>query len=156
MVGPADKVVLFDGVCRLCSAWARFLIRFDKHRVFKLATLQSEEGQAILTWLGLPPHHYQTMVLIEGPRAFTRSSALIRVLMRLPFPWPLAAVTWLIPAFVRNWLYDRVALNRYAIFGRQEACLLPTADHERRFLRAEGTPSCGNEEVRMATHRHRL
>jgi predicted DCC family thiol-disulfide oxidoreductase YuxK len=156
MVGPADRVVLFDGVCKLCSAWARFLIRFDKHHVFKLATLQSDEGKAILTWLGLPTHYYQTMVLIEGPRAFTRSSAFIRVMMRLPFPWPLAAVTGLIPALVRNWLYDRVASNRYTIFGRHEACLLPTADHESRFLRAEGTPSWGNEAVRMATHPHRL
>jgi predicted DCC family thiol-disulfide oxidoreductase YuxK len=120
-VGLDERVVLFDGVCKLCSAWARFLIRFDKHRVFKLATLQSDEGQAILTWPGLPTLYYQTMVLIEGPRAFTRSSAFIRVLMRLPFPWPLAAVTWLIPAFVRNWLYDRIALNRYTILGRCEA-----------------------------------
>ena len=134
LVSPGDRVVLFDGVCKLCGAWARFLIRFDRHHVFKLASVQSEEGKAILQWLGMPTETFKTMVLVEGPRAFLQSTAFIRVMARLPFPWPLAAASWLIPAFIRNWLYDRVALNRYAIFGRHDVCVLPSPDHERRFL----------------------
>jgi predicted DCC family thiol-disulfide oxidoreductase YuxK len=49
-----------------------------------------------------------------------------------------AAIVWLIPSAVRDWLYDRVALNRYAIFGRHQACVLLRPDHERRFLVADG------------------
>jgi predicted DCC family thiol-disulfide oxidoreductase YuxK len=136
LVTASDRVVFFDGVCRLCSAWARFLIRFDRSRVFKLATIQSPEGQAILRWLGLPTDSFQTMVLVEGNRHYLRSAAFIRVVARLPFPWPLLTVTWLVPAPIRDWLYDRVALNRYALFGRHDVCLLPNPDHESRFLNA--------------------
>src|SRR2546425_1748400 len=65
-VGPNDLVVLFDGVCKLCSAWARFLIRFDRQRKFKLASLQSAEGKAILAWHGMPTDTYEPMLLVEG------------------------------------------------------------------------------------------
>lgn len=138
LVKPADRVILFDGVCKLCGAWARFLIQHDRHHVFRLASVQSEEGQTLLRWFGLPTDHYETMVLIEGNKAYFQSAAFIRVMARLPAPWPLAAAVWLIPAFMRDWLYDRVALNRYAIFGRHEQCLLPTPDHAARFLDADG------------------
>jgi predicted DCC family thiol-disulfide oxidoreductase YuxK len=137
-VGPNDRVVLFDGVCRLCGAWARFLIRFDRRQVFKLATMQSDEGKRILDWYGLPVDGSETMLLIEGGRLYAKSSAFIRVMARLLFPWKAAAIVWLIPRAIRDWLYDRVALNRYAIFGKHQACVLPTPDHERRFLIAEG------------------
>jgi predicted DCC family thiol-disulfide oxidoreductase YuxK len=133
-IGPNDGVVLFDGLCRLCGAWARFLIRFDTRRVFRLATVQSDEGQAILAWFGLPTDSSESMVLVEGSTAYTRSSAFIRVMRRLPFPWPLAAAGWIIPAFLRNWMYDRIARDRYRIFGRHDVCVVPTPDHQRRFL----------------------
>jgi predicted DCC family thiol-disulfide oxidoreductase YuxK len=139
LVGSTDRVVLFDGVCKLCGAWARFLIRYDRHRVFRMASVQSEEGQAILRWFGLPTDHYETMVLVEGDKAHVQSAAFIRVVARLPFPWFVAAAAWLIPYFIRDWLYDRVALNRYRIFGKYQACVLPTPDHAARFLSsAEG------------------
>lgn len=133
-IGASDRVVLFDGVCKLCSAWARFLIKFDRNHVFKLATVQSPEGQSILAYCGLPTDYYETMVLVEGPKMYTKSAALIRVLSRLPFPWPMLAVVWVIPSFLRDWVYDRIARNRYSLFGRHESCVIPSADHESRFL----------------------
>ena len=136
-VGSNDRVVLFDGVCRLCGAWAEFLIRVDRRHVFKLAALQSDEGKRILEWHGLPVNGGESVVLVEGSRLYVKSSAFVRVMARLPFPWKAAGVVWLIPRPIRDWLYDRVALNRYAIFGKHEACVLPTPDHERRFLVAD-------------------
>lgn len=138
-VSPNDRVVLFDGVCRLCGAWAKFLIRFDRRHVFKLATMQSDEGRKILDWYGLPVDGYESMILVEGNRMYAKSSAFVRVMARLPFPWKAAAVLWLIPRAIRDWLYDRVALNRYAIFGRHQSCVLPAPDHERRFLVGDGS-----------------
>lgn len=133
-VGSEDRVVLFDGVCRLCSAWARFLIRFDRRCRFKLATVQSPEGQAILAWHGLSTDAYETMLLVEGPKMHTKSAAFFRVMAHLPFPWPMVCIGWLVPFFIRDWLYDRIALNRYSLFGRYDSCVLPTPDHESRFL----------------------
>jgi len=133
-VDPDDRVVLFDGVCRLCGAWARFLIRFDRRHAFKLASIQSQEGQAILAWYGLPTDRYETMLLVEGPRLYVKSAAFLNVMRRLPFPWWLAVGLGVVPSVLRDCLYDRMALNRYAIFGKFESCVLPTPDHERRFL----------------------
>lgn len=133
-VYPEDQVVLFDGVCRLCSAWAHFLIKFDREHHFKLATVQSPEGQAILQWYGLATDHYETMLLVDGADIYTKSSAFFRVMRRLPWPWPILCVGWIVPAIIRDWLYDRVALNRYRLFGRYDACVVPDKDHDARFL----------------------
>jgi predicted DCC family thiol-disulfide oxidoreductase YuxK len=133
-VASEERVVLFDGVCRLCSAWARFLIKFDRKRQFKLATVQSSEGKAVLQWHGFPTDCYETMLLVEGGHIYTKSSAFLRVMRRLPWPWPLACIGWAVPSFIRDWLYDRVALNRYRLFGRYETCVVPNKDHDSRFL----------------------
>ena len=133
-MAAGDRVVLFDGVCRLCSVWARFLIRFDRKRQFKLATVQSSEGQAILQWHGFPTDHYETMLLVEGESIYTKSSAFFRVMRRLPWPWPIICIGRVVPSIIRDWLYDRVALNRYRLFGRYDACVIPNKDHESRFL----------------------
>lgn len=133
-INTNDKVILFDGVCKLCNAWARFLIKFDKHRVFKLASVQSEEGKAILQWYGLPTDYFETMLLVEGPVMYQKSMAFIRVMLRLPLPWKLAALIWIIPAPLRDWLYDRIALNRYKLFGKYDACVIPSPDHLSRYL----------------------
>lgn len=129
-----DQVVLFDGVCRLCSAWARFLIKFDRKRQFKLATVQSVEGKAILQWHGFPTDYYETMLLVEGNRIHTKSSAFFRVMRQLPWPWPIMCIGWVVPSVIRDWLYDRVALNRYRLFGRYDVCVVPNKDHDSRFL----------------------
>lgn len=129
-----DRVVLFDGVCRLCSAWVRFLLRFDTQKRFKLSAVQSPEGKAILEWYGLPTDCYETMLLVEGPIIYKKSTAFFRVMVRLPFPWPMVCIFWLIPYFIRDWMYDCIALNRYALFGRYDVCVIPNKDHEGRFL----------------------
>lgn len=136
-VAGGDKVVLFDAVCKLCSGWSRFLIRHDRRRIFKLATVQSEEGKAILRWCGLPTEEYNTLVLVEGDRYYVRSAAVIRVLARLPLPWRLGALAWLIPRPLRDWAYDKVARNRYALFGKYDSCVVPAPDHLARFLKTD-------------------
>lgn len=133
-IAPEDRVVLFDGVCRLCSAWAGFLIKFDRERQFKLATVQSPEGQAILQWHGFATDHFETMLLVEGANIYTKSSAFYRVMRRLPWPWPIICIGWVVPSIIRDWIYDRIALNRYSLFGRYEVCVVPDKDHNSRFL----------------------
>ncbi|QMV65855.1 thiol-disulfide oxidoreductase DCC family protein [Pseudomonas berkeleyensis] len=133
-LAAGERVVLFDGVCRLCNGWARFLIRHDRQRQFRLASVQSTQGQALLAWYGLPTDRFDTMALIDEAGLHVRSSALLRILARLPQPW--RSLSWLrvIPRPLRDWSYDRIALNRYRLFGRYEVCLLSSADHSERFL----------------------
>lgn len=131
---PGERVVLFDGVCKLCNGWAKFLIRHDHQQHFRLASVQSAEGQALLVWGGLPTDHFDSMALIENGQMLLRSDAVLRIVAQLPGAW--RHLVWLrvIPRPVRDWCYDRIALNRYRLFGRYDSCLLPSADHARRFL----------------------
>lgn len=133
----ADEcVVLFDGVCKLCNGWAKFLIRHDTSRRIRLAAVQSAEGQALLKWAGLPVDQFDTMAVIVNDRLFLRSDAFLQVMRQMPAPWSWLIVLRIVPRFLRDWGYDRIALNRYRLFGRYDSCLLPTADHEQRFLKA--------------------
>jgi predicted DCC family thiol-disulfide oxidoreductase YuxK len=136
-LAPGETVVLFDGVCKLCNGWAKFLIRHDRHHRVRLATVQSSEGQALLAWAGLPLDAFDTMAVIRDRHYWVRSEAFFEVVAQLPNPWPALQLMRVFPRWLRDWSYDRIALNRYRLFGKHDVCLLPTEDHQRRFLKAE-------------------
>lgn len=133
-IQPGERLVLFDGVCKLCNGWVKFLIRHDRQRRFRLASVQSPEGQAILAWFGLPLERFETMAYVEDGELFVRSTAVLRILAQLPWPWRAVAWLRLCPRPWSDWCYDRIALNRYRLFGRYDSCLLPDPDHDQRFL----------------------
>jgi predicted DCC family thiol-disulfide oxidoreductase YuxK len=130
-----DCVILFDGVCKLCNAWSNFIIKHDKKHLFKLCSVQSEEGQQILKHFGLATDVYDSMVYVKGDTFYQQSDAFFQVIKKLGYPWKAVLVFQLIPGFIRNWLYDCIAFNRYRLFGKYDYCSLPTADHEARYLR---------------------
>ena len=129
-----NRIILFDGVCKLCNAWSRFIIKFDKNRIFKLASVQSDKGRIILKYYNLPLDCYETMLYIEKGVAYKKSTAFIKIVSQLPYPLRLLAFTKFLPLSIRDWLYDRIALNRYVLFGKYDHCLMPEVDHEKRFL----------------------
>lgn len=135
---PDDCLILFDGVCRLCNAWSRFVIRFDRKRRLKLASVQSDAGQAILAYFDYPTDEFETMLYIEEGRSYEKTDAFFRILSRMGYPWKLLTILRVVPRALRDWCYDRIALNRYRIFGKYDRCLLPTPDHAARFLNGEG------------------
>ncbi len=133
-IQPHDNVILFDGLCNLCHGWRRFIIRFDTKRAFKLCPMQSEKGQAILDRFAVPGNRLDAMLLVQNSRVFTKSDAFIAVISQLPFPWNLLRLIKVIPKRIRDGLYDRIAHNRYKIFGRADHCVLPPSKQSHRFL----------------------
>lgn len=129
-----ENLILFDGVCKLCNAWSNFIIRHDRHRRFRLASVQSPEGQAVLAHFGYPTDRFDTMLVVRKGACLEKSEAFFAVMAELGFPWKALLVFKLIPGRLRNWLYDRIALNRYAIFGKYDYCSLPSPDHAGRYL----------------------
>lgn len=136
LLAPGETVVLFDGVCKLCNGWAKFLIRHDTEGRVRLASVQSPEGQMLLVWAGLPVDAFDTMAVIRGNHYWTRSDAFFEVIALLQSPWPVLRLLRVCPRPIRDGLYDRIALNRYRLFGKHDACPLLTADHKRRFLQS--------------------
>jgi len=137
-VGVNDCVILFDGVCKLCNTWSQFIIKVDTQQRFKLCSVQSPEGQSILRHFEMPTDHFDTMLYVEGNQCFDKSDAFLNVITKLRMPWCLLYLFKIIPRGLRNWFYDRIALNRYNLFGKYDSCMLPTKENENRFLKSEG------------------
>jgi len=133
-VNREAAIVLFDGVCNLCNGLVRFLIVRDKGARLRLAALQSPPGQALLRWCGQPLDDFDTIVFVEDGRAYFKSTAVLRMVRLLPWPWPCLSLALVIPPFVRDGCYDCVAQDRYHFFGRKQTCMVPTPDSQRRFL----------------------
>jgi len=127
-VPPSDEhpIILFDGVCVLCSGSVRFVIARDPARHFRFASMQSPAGQAMLRELGLPLATWESSILIENGVAYRRSTAILRIARHLSGLWPALAIFLLVPRFLRDAGYDLIARHRYRIFGRLEACMVPT------------------------------
>lgn len=127
-------IVLFDGVCNFCNHSIQFIIKRDKKGYFKFGALQSEEGKALLQQHGLSPEALDTIVLVEDGKAYSYSTAPLRIVKKLTFPWPIFYVFILVPIFIRNPIYKWISRNRYKWFGKQETCMLPTPEIRSRFL----------------------
>jgi predicted DCC family thiol-disulfide oxidoreductase YuxK len=131
-----DGLVLFDGVCALCSGWVRFLIARDPAGRFRYVPIQSELGRALATRFGVDPDAPQTNVVIAGGSANFKSDSAIAALSDVP-RWRWVRLLRVLPKGLRDGLYDRIANNRYAWFGRTETCMVPTAELASRFLSRE-------------------
>ncbi len=131
----AHPIILFDGVCNLCSRAVRIALKRDRAKRFRFAAMQSEAGRKLLGQFGLPEGGVDYLVLVERGRCTTKSDAVIRIAARLTPLWRCwAFVARLVPRFLRDLKYDLVARWRYHIFGKRAACMLPPPGAADRFL----------------------
>lgn len=127
-----DAIILFDGVCNLCSAYVQFVIRRDPGIRIRFAQLQSVAGQSLSLHHGI--EGLESMVLIRNGKAYRKSAAAIRIGGLLRFPWSLVWIFWLVPWPVRDWCYDFIGNRRYKWFGKKSQCWVPDASLADRFL----------------------
>ena len=128
------SIILFDGVCNFCNGTVNFLLKQDKKGKLRFAALQSAEGQKLLQQYNLPTQNFGSFVLIEDRKAFTQSTAGLRLYKHLPWYWQWTQVFWLVPKFLRDAVYDFIARNRYQWFGKREVCRMPSPEERQRFL----------------------
>ena len=133
-----SPVILFDGVCNLCSGFVQFVIRHDPAGQFRFAALQSAAGQALLAAHGAAPEAPadapDSVRLVADGQVYSHSAAVLRIAGRLGWPWRLLGAGWALPRPWRDALYRWVAWRRYRWFGRQASCWLPSPDLQSRFL----------------------
>jgi predicted DCC family thiol-disulfide oxidoreductase YuxK len=131
--GMPDGLVVFDGVCVLCSGWVRFLLARDNVNFFRFTPIQSPYGRALAQRLGINPETPETNAVIIDGCAYLKCDSAIQALVRLP-RWRWVRAFSILPRPVRDWFYDRVARNRYQLFGKTESCMVPTPELMRRFI----------------------
>jgi predicted DCC family thiol-disulfide oxidoreductase YuxK len=127
-------IILFDGVCNFCNFWVNFLLDRSKKDKFRFTPLQSENGEEILKKFNLSTKDFDTFVLIDGDKYYIRSTAALIVAKNLPGLWKVLYALIIIPGPLRDFLYNLVAKNRYKLFGKKEACRIPTAEERSKFL----------------------
>lgn len=130
----ANPIVLFDGVCNLCSGSVQFILKRDPEARFRFASLQSEVGQTIQAEHGLDSGALSSVLLLEDGRLYRESAAALRIARHLPGAWKLLAAFKIVPRPIRDGLYRLIARNRYRWFGKSETCWLPTPELRGRFL----------------------
>ena len=119
---PGEKgLVLYDGVCVLCSNWFRFVAERDTQRRFLFTAIQSDRGRALAEKLGIDPDNPDTNAVLLDGEVFLRSDSALAVLAALPH-WGWVRVFRLVPKPIRDPIYTLIARNRYRLFGRHARC----------------------------------
>lgn len=126
--------MLFDGVCNFCNSSVNFIIEHDRDGYFKFAPLQSEIGEEMIAKYGIDTARTDSLIVVENDRAYTHSSAALRIARRLDGIWSWTYAFVVIPKPLRDLAYKAFAKYRYRLFGRQDACMMPTPDLRARFL----------------------
>ncbi len=133
---PKDKkIILFDGVCNLCSSAVQYVIEHDKKDVFRFTALQSDLGQEILKHIGINPNEIDSIVMYEpGVAYYYKSTAAIEIARHFGGVFHFGTIFKIMPRFLRDSIYDYVARNRYKWYGKKESCMIPTAELKSKFL----------------------
>ncbi len=127
-------IVLFDGVCNFCNGSVNFIIEHDKAGYFKFSPLQSEMGEELMDKHGIDKTETDSVILIEDEKAYTHSTAALRIAQKLDGIWSWTHAFRIVPRAIRDFFYKTFAKHRYRLFGRQDACMMPTPEIRARFL----------------------
>lgn len=131
----SHNILVFDGVCVLCSHWVGFVLRQDRQGLYQFAAMQTSTGRELLIEHGIDPDDPKSFLLLEQGRSYTDTDAIVRVLGSFGGRWKIvAALIAVVPRFVRDPLYRWIARNRYRLFGKRDACIVPSPQTAGRFL----------------------
>lgn len=127
-------ILLFDGVCNLCSGSVQFVVERDPDALFRFAPLQSAVADEVLAPFDVDSGDLSTVVLVEDGDVSTKSDAALRVARDLDGPISFLWHARFVPRIVRDAVYDLVAATRYDVFGQKDRCMVPDPDVRGRFL----------------------
>jgi predicted DCC family thiol-disulfide oxidoreductase YuxK len=133
---PENKqIILFDGVCNFCDASVQFVIKHNKKDIFRFVALQSDLGQEIIQHIGIQSKNIDSVILfVPGVAYYYKSNAVLEIAKNLGVFFHFGTIFKIIPTAVRNVLYDYIAKNRYAWYGKKESCMVPTPELKAKFL----------------------
>jgi len=129
------SIILFDGVCNLCNSSVNFIIKHDKKKKFIFTSLQSDAAKEILLQFQTKKLNMDSILLIENGTIYKKSTAVFKILKHLNSGYKLLYFLIIVPEFIRDFLYDKIATRRYKWFGKSENCMIPKKELKSRFLK---------------------
>lgn len=128
------NIILFDGLCNFCNYSVNFIIKRDKKKVFKFAALQSDAAKKFIGENSIASLPNESVVLIVDKQIFYKSTALLKIIKKLSFPWKLLYGFSALPKGLRDYIYDFIAAYRYKIFGMRTVCKIPSEEEKEWFI----------------------
>lgn len=127
-------ILMFDGYCNLCNSSVQFVLKHEKGNQLFFTSLQSPAGQELLNHFNIDPAQTDSFVLIENNKAYVKSAAALRATKYLKGFYPILFSFIIVPPFIRNFVYDYIARNRYKWYGKSDSCMMPDENLSKRFL----------------------
>jgi predicted DCC family thiol-disulfide oxidoreductase YuxK len=129
-----NPIVLFDGACNLCNKSVQYILEKERGPRLYFASLQSDFGVSLLKEFNFPADYRDSVLLYENDKLWSESGAALKIASYLKAPWSWLRILWIIPNFLRNWLYRFVAKRRIRWFGSAESCWVMQSSWRERFL----------------------
>jgi len=133
-MSDSSPIIYYDGHCALCSGWVKSVLRLDDEGIFRFAPLQSSLAKERLAAFDIDAETLDSVVLEAEGKVHLKSDVALVVMSMLGWPYRILSFLRLFPLSLRNWFYDWVARNRYATFGKHDACWMPQKEWQGRFL----------------------
>jgi predicted DCC family thiol-disulfide oxidoreductase YuxK len=127
-------VILFDGVCNLCSGAVQFIVKRDPRGVLQFASLQSQYARQKLQDRGFDPEALYSIIVLYKGKILEKSDAVIEIAKHLSAPWRWFKIFRIVPRALRDAIYNVIARNRYRWFGKKNQCMIPTPALKARFV----------------------
>jgi predicted DCC family thiol-disulfide oxidoreductase YuxK len=131
-VNQQQPIVFFDGWCGLCDKFVDFVLREDKYNIFLFSPLQGQTADAIIG--NIATKELESIFLYDNKNLYSKSDAVLRIFSYLGGLWRLCSFMHILPKRWRDYIYNLVAQHRYKIFGKLEACKMPSSTQKARFL----------------------
>jgi len=130
------SIILFDGICNLCNYSVSFILKKDKKKHFRFASLQSDAAKKLLLHANNKNilNNLKSIVLISNNKVYTKSTAVLKIGKYLKFPYNLSYLLLIVPRFFRDFIYDYISKNRYKWFGKNETCMMPSKEYLDKFI----------------------
>ena len=128
-----QAVLLYDGLCVLCSAAVRYTLHYERTPIIRFVAIQSSAGHALAQAHRIDAVNPDSFLFIENGHAFSKADGVMALARHLDGPLRLMLLGRFVPRPIRNWVYDRIARNRYRIFGKRSTCWIPDPSTRHRF-----------------------
>ena len=117
-----ERIAYYDGVCGLCDGFVELLVKLDKNKKLKFSSLQGKSGRILLNKLNLDLEEFDTVLFKVNDQVYTKSTAVFKIINSIGGIIKLFLVFNLLPRRFNDWIYSKVAKNRFKIFGKLDKC----------------------------------
>ena len=122
MIEKNEFVVYYDGICGLCDFFVNLIVKIDSKGILKFSSLQGPSGQKLLNDLKFNTEELDTVIFRINDQVYTKSTAVFKIIKSIGGFWRVFLVFDLLPTSFIDFIYKKIAINRYKIFGKLEQC----------------------------------